>query len=242
MSRGTLFWTPCSCSLPTSPIPWSAERSQLTVRRGKNSATVPNGGPIQGKFGPFYELRMSHGLMLWQDSISKFLKDPDTDTISAGIFSGIAKRFDDGLRQLDYVFNVGKSSVYDYLKQCAVLLLNAVLVEETLRKKEPKNIDFAFPVLEHKVFYENILTCLSLNRVKEGTALEKSHPLFSIIASFPLWGIFNLHGDIELVEKKEIYAGLKEKFPLFNPMPGGQAIESYLNAMDDFPWEKLEFI
>ena len=223
----------------------TATHDKVSVRPERTTSRTANSGPETEKFVHFYKEGMPGGLAVWRDTVVKFLEEQDTDTISAGIFSRIAKRFSEGLRQLDYDFSKDTSDpvVYEYLSKCAVLFLNTVLVEETLRKKEPGNISFRTPVMELKIFYQNILACIDGNRLKKRTALEKSHPLFSIIASFPLWGIFNLHGDAEWYAETDErrYRLLLRKFPLFTAMPGG-SVSKYLNAADDFPWDKLEFV
>lgn len=131
-------------------------------------------------------------LAVWRDDVRKRMNNEGSFTVSAGIFPQIAQRYINSLHILDKNMNLGDDDytyAVLYCKNCALLFLHAVLVEESrlVTNASPlRSLSLADPINIEENFLHN---CITVKNFIEhiNNPFETMMQLFSIICTYPIW-------------------------------------------------------
>lgn len=132
-------------------------------------------------------------LAIWRDDVYGWMKEGTSNAMSAGLFPRVAQCYISYLQELDMRMRDKHVEPEDfavaYAKNCALLFLQAVLVEESrlITNTSPlRSLSLAAPINIEEDFLYNC-TVISSFFILPGEKFGTAMPLLALCCTFPFW-------------------------------------------------------
>lgn len=136
-------------------------------------------------------------LTLWRADVCQWLEEQGNHTVPAGLFPRIAQRYVSSLHALDQHREDMNAQDYAafYSKNCALLFLHAVLVEESrlVTNTSPlRSLSLADPINIEGNFIHNCTMVRQIVSTRDACFITMM-PLFALCCTYPLWPLLLGH-------------------------------------------------